>query len=54
MRRTTGIGLGNVQAVYAGPEGKLWEPPMGELGFVRDLAYACKIAQGLFVARKEL
>ncbi len=30
MRSTTGIGLGDVQAVYSGPEGDLWELVMGQ------------------------
>jgi len=30
MKSTTNIGLGNVQAVYSGPEGELWELIMGQ------------------------
>lgn len=30
MKRIVGIGLSDVQAVYSGPEGKLWELIMGE------------------------
>ena len=30
MKTTTGIGLKNVQDVYSGPEGELWELVMGE------------------------
>src|SRR5512139_4182022 len=30
MKAISNIGLGNVQAVYSGPEGDLWELVMGE------------------------
>ena len=30
MKTIKGIGLENVQAVYGGPEGNLWELVMGE------------------------
>jgi ubiquinone/menaquinone biosynthesis C-methylase UbiE len=46
MRKTTGIGLKDVQAVYSGPEGDLWELVMGEQihvgGFASSMALAKK------------
>ncbi|MBI4860912.1 MAG: methyltransferase domain-containing protein [Candidatus Riflebacteria bacterium] len=30
MKRSTGIGIADVQAVYGGPEGRLWELVMGQ------------------------
>ena len=64
MKKIENIGLKDVQAVYGGPEGRLWGLVMGEQihigGFVSsmDLAEqagigAGKIAQGLFVAHKK-
>lgn len=53
MKKTTGVGLANVQAVYAGPEGKLWELLMGEQvhigGFAssQDLACRAGITEGM-------
>lgn len=52
MKALSSIGLSDVQAVYAGSEGRLWELRMGELRFMCDIAHAGKIIQGLFVARK--
>jgi SAM-dependent methyltransferase len=52
MKSTRGIGLADVQAVYSGPEGKLWELIMGEQihigGFKSsmDLAEKAGIAEG--------
>ncbi len=52
MKSVDGIGLKDVQAVYGGPEGQLWELIMGEQihigGFVssRDLAETAKIGAG--------
>jgi len=53
MKRTDGVGLGEVQAVYSGPEGDLWELVMGQQihigGFVSsmDLAEKAGIGEGL-------
>jgi len=41
MKAMPGVGLRDVQAVYSGPEGDLWE------------LKRWKIAQGMFVAVKE-
>jgi ubiquinone/menaquinone biosynthesis C-methylase UbiE len=52
MKTKAGIGLANVQAVYGGPEGVLWELIMGQQihigGFTSsmDLAERAKIAKG--------
>ena len=52
MKTKQGIGLSNVQAVYSGPEGTLWELIMGQQihigGFTSsmDLAERAKIAPG--------
>ena len=52
MKTVPGIGLGDVQAVYSGPEGQLWELIMGEQihigGFTSsmDLAERAGIAPG--------
>ena len=52
MKSIEGIGLSNVQAVYSGPEGRLWELIMGEQihigGFASstDLAERAGIAEG--------
>jgi SAM-dependent methyltransferase len=52
MKKVDGIGLENVQAVYGGPEGRLWELIMGQQihigGFVSsmDLAEKAGIGQG--------
>ena len=52
MKTKAGIGLANVQAVYGGPEGVLWELIMGQQihigGFKSsmDLAERAKIAKG--------
>jgi len=52
MRRIEGVGLAEVQAVYSGPEGRLWELVMGEQihigGFASsmDLAERAKIPPG--------
>jgi len=53
MKSTTGIGLKNVQGVYGGPEGDLWELVMGEQihigGFASSMALAERagIGQGM-------
>ncbi len=53
MKEIEGIGLSNVQAVYTGPEGDLWELVMGEQihigGFASSMALAEKagIGEGL-------
>jgi len=53
MKRIANIGLSNVQAVYSGPEGRLWELIMGEQihigGFVSsmDLAAKAGISKGM-------
>jgi SAM-dependent methyltransferase len=48
MKAIEGIGLGNVQAVYDGPEGRLWELIMGEQihigGFASSMGLAEKAA----------
>lgn len=50
MKSTEGIGLSNVQAVYGGPEGDLWELIMGEQihigGFSSSMALAEKAGVG--------
>ena len=50
MKSTSGIGLGNVQAVYGGVEGDLWELIMGEQihigGFKSSMALAEKAGVG--------
>lgn len=52
MKKIDGIGLSDVQAVYAGPEGELWELIMGQqvhiggLGSSTDLAAKARIAPG--------
>jgi SAM-dependent methyltransferase len=53
MKTTTGIGLSDVQAVYSGPEGQLWELIMGQqihIGGFRasmDLAERAGIGAGM-------
>jgi SAM-dependent methyltransferase len=53
MKSTSGIGLKDVQAVYSGPEGELWELIMGEQvhigGFTSsmDLAEKAGIGRGM-------
>lgn len=53
MKSLTGIGLANVQAVYSGPEGELWELLMGEqihlggLESSRAVAAAAGIVPGM-------
>jgi SAM-dependent methyltransferase len=53
MKETTGIGLTDVQAVYDGPEGDLWELVMGEQihigGFTSsmDLAERAGLGEGM-------
>jgi SAM-dependent methyltransferase len=53
MKRIEGIGLADVQAVYGGPEGRLWELIMGEqihiggLTSSMDLAEAAGIKPGM-------
>ncbi len=52
MQKIDGIGLSDVQAVYAGPEGELWELIMGQqihiggLASSMDLAERARIAPG--------
>ena len=50
MKSTNGIGLSNVQSVYSGPEGDLWELVMGEQihigGFKSSMALADKAGVG--------
>lgn len=50
MKSTEGIGLANVQEVYSGPEGELWELVMGEQihigGFQSSMALAEKAGIG--------
>ncbi len=50
MKTTEGVGLDNVQAVYNGPEGDLWELIMGEQihvgGFASSMALAEKAGIG--------
>ncbi len=50
MKSTEGIGLSDVQAVYSGPEGDLWELVMGEQihigGFQSSMALAEKAGLG--------
>lgn len=50
MKSIDGIGLSNVQAVYSGPEGELWELIMGEQihigGFASSMALAEKAGIG--------
>ncbi len=50
MKQTEGIGLSNVQDVYNGPEGDLWELVMGEQihigGFASSMALAEKAGIG--------
>jgi SAM-dependent methyltransferase len=53
MKSFEGVGLGDVQAVYSGPEGDLWELVMGQQihigGFVSsmDLAETARVGQGM-------
>jgi len=53
MKSTTKIGLGDVQAVYSGPEGDLWELVMGQqihvggFGSSMDLAEKAGIGAGM-------
>jgi SAM-dependent methyltransferase len=58
MKQTTGIGLANVQAVYSGPEGDLWELVMGQQihigGFRSSMALAEKAGIGAGMAGVDL
>ncbi len=44
MKSISGIGLADVQAVYAGPEGKLWEFIMGEQIHIGGMASSMDLA----------
>jgi hypothetical protein len=52
MKSASQIHLSDVQAVYSGPEGRLWQLLMGEMRFLHSLAKAGKIIQGLIVAEQ--
>ncbi len=45
MKSVPGIGLANVQAVYDGPEGRLWELVMGEQIHIGGLASSTDLAE---------
>lgn len=45
MKRTSGIGLSQVQAVYDGPEGELWELIMGEQIHLGGFASSMDLAE---------
>jgi len=45
VKSTTGIGLANVQGVYGGPEGRLWELVMGEQIHIGGLASSMDLAE---------
>lgn len=44
MKRISGIGLSNVQAVYCGPEGSLWELVMGQQIHIGGLVSSMDLA----------
>jgi ubiquinone/menaquinone biosynthesis C-methylase UbiE len=50
MQALTGIGLGDVQAVYSGPEGRLWELIMGEQVHVGGMASSMDLAERAGIA----
>jgi len=56
MKSIDNIGLSNVQAVYGGPEGELWELIMGEQihigGFVSSMDLAEKAGIGAGALRR--
>lgn len=45
MKQAPGIGLSNVQAVYAGPEGELWELVMGQQIHVGGFRSSMELAE---------
>lgn len=45
MKAVSGIGLKDVQAVYSGPEGELWELVMGEQIHIGGFASSMALAQ---------
>jgi SAM-dependent methyltransferase len=45
VKKSSGIGLANVQAVYSGPEGRLWELVMGEQIHIGGFASSTDLAQ---------
>jgi SAM-dependent methyltransferase len=45
LKSTTGIGLNDVQAVYSGPEGDLWELIMGQQIHIGGLASSMDLAE---------
>lgn len=45
MKSVSGIGLKNVQAVYSGPEGRLWELIMGEQIHIGGLTSSMDLAE---------
>jgi len=45
MKSTTNIGLGDVQAVYGGPEGELWELVMGQQVHIGGFQSSMDLAQ---------
>jgi len=50
MKAAQGIGLGDVQAVYSGPEGRLWELIMGEQIHIGGLASSMDLADKADIA----
>lgn len=50
MKNTTNIGLGDVQGVYSGPEGQLWELVMGEQVHIGGLASSMALADRAGIA----
>jgi hypothetical protein len=50
MQTTTGIGLADVQGVYAGAEGELWELVMGEQIHIGGLTSSTALADRAGIA----
>ena len=50
MKAIEGIGLADVQAVYSGPEGRLWELIMGEQVHIGGLASSMDLAERAGIA----
>ena len=50
MKTIQGIGLGDVQAVYSGPEGQLWELIMGEQIHIGGFASSMDLAEKAGIA----
>ncbi len=50
MKATQGIGLTDVQAVYGGPEGRLWELVMGEQIHIGGFASSMDLAEKAAIA----